>query len=163
MSDCIFCRLASDSKAHCYEDEFFYGMFDDFPVNPGHALLIPKRHVPDLKQLDVTEWEQLQRSIKQLTQVIENTDLQEYYQKLKVAKAENLNLVWFVDQALNHPGLNIKPAGYNHGVNEGVEAGQTVFHLHWHIIPRFEGDVDDPRGGVRYVIPDRGNYKIARA
>ena len=50
------------------------------------------------------------------------------------------------------------PAGYHVGVNLGVAAGQTVGHVHVHLIPRYEGDVDDPRGGVRFVIPCRGNY-----
>ena len=51
-----------------------------------------------------------------------------------------------------------KPDGYNVGFNAGAAAGQTVMHLHVHVIPRFLGDVDDPRGGVRHVIPGKGNY-----
>ncbi len=50
------------------------------------------------------------------------------------------------------------PDGYNLGINAGVAAGQTINHLHIHLIPRRIGDVADPRGGVRYVIPERGNY-----
>jgi diadenosine tetraphosphate (Ap4A) HIT family hydrolase len=50
------------------------------------------------------------------------------------------------------------PAGYNIGVNVGFAAGQTVDHLHVHVIPRYEGDVEDPRGGIRWVIPDRAAY-----
>lgn len=50
------------------------------------------------------------------------------------------------------------PDGYNIGINAGEAAGQTVMHLHIHVIPRYRGDVDDPRGGVRHVIPGKGNY-----
>jgi len=50
------------------------------------------------------------------------------------------------------------PDGFNIGINEGTAAGQTVMHLHIHIVPRFRGDVDDPRGGVRGVIPSGKNY-----
>ena len=52
-----------------------------------------------------------------------------------------------------------RPAGYNVGFNAGPAAGQTVMHLHVHVIPRFEGDVEDPRGGVRGVIPHKQKYR----
>jgi len=51
-----------------------------------------------------------------------------------------------------------KPAGYNIGINVGDAAGQTIAHLHVHLIPRYRGDMPDPRGGVRGVIPDRRRY-----
>lgn len=50
------------------------------------------------------------------------------------------------------------PQGMNVGVNCGEAAGQTVFHAHIHIIPRYTGDVPNPRGGVRNIIPGKGNY-----
>ena len=49
---------------------------------------------------------------------------------------------------------------YNIGQNVGEEAGQTVMYPHVHLIPRRKGDMKDPRGGVRHVIPNKGNYKI---
>lgn len=61
-----------------------------------------------------------------------------------------------VKRALDH---SHRPDGFNVGFNAGLAAGQTVMHLHVHVIPRYEGDVDDPRGGVRFVIPVRGNYR----
>ena len=50
------------------------------------------------------------------------------------------------------------PDGFNIGVNVGAAAGQTVWHVHMHLIPRYKGDMDDPRGGVRGVIPDKQQY-----
>lgn len=50
-------------------------------------------------------------------------------------------------------------AGFNIGMNYGAAAGQTIFHPHIHLIPRYTGDVSDPVGGIRNVIPGKGNYK----
>lgn len=50
------------------------------------------------------------------------------------------------------------PDGYNIGINNGEAAGQTVHHVHIHVIPRYEGDVDNPRGGVRWVMPEKAKY-----
>lgn len=52
----------------------------------------------------------------------------------------------------------LKPDGFNIGINEGEAAGRTVHHLHVHIIPRYVGDVENPRGGVRGVIPGMADY-----
>ncbi len=52
----------------------------------------------------------------------------------------------------------LKPDGYNVGINSGLAAGQTVMHAHVHLIPRYRGDTDDPRGGVRAVIPEKQKY-----
>ena len=51
-----------------------------------------------------------------------------------------------------------KPDGYNIGINNGPAAGQTVMHLHMHLIPRYAGDRPDPRGGVRWVLPEKAAY-----
>ena len=53
----------------------------------------------------------------------------------------------------------LRPDGYNVGVNVGAAAGQTVMHAHVHVIPRFAGDTADPRGGVRHCIPGKGYYE----
>ena len=50
------------------------------------------------------------------------------------------------------------PDGYNIGVNVGEAAGQSILHVHIHIIPRYKGDVENPQGGVRHVIPKKAHY-----
>ena len=52
------------------------------------------------------------------------------------------------------------PDGYNLGINCGTAAGQSVPHVHYHLIPRYQGDMENPRGGVRGVIPDRQKYQL---
>ena len=67
--------------------------------------------------------------------------------------------VWeMVDEVRTRLTSELDPDGFNVGVNDGVAAGQTVPHVHVHIIPRWEGDVEDPRGGIRWVIPERARY-----
>lgn len=51
-----------------------------------------------------------------------------------------------------------QPDGYNIGINNGPAAGQTVMHVHMHVIPRYLGDIGDPRGGIRMIIPERAKY-----
>lgn len=73
---------------------------------------------------------------------------------------EQRALFELVDGVKRELDTTLKPDGYNVGINVGEAAGQTVFHLHVHVIPRFKGDVTDPRGGVRHVIPGKGNYLV---
>jgi diadenosine tetraphosphate (Ap4A) HIT family hydrolase len=51
-----------------------------------------------------------------------------------------------------------RPDGWNIGINDGVAAGQTVPHLHVHLIPRYKSDRPDPRGGVRWILPEKADY-----
>jgi len=71
-------------------------------------------------------------------------ELSSVYQLAKEAKAQIASL--------------FSPDAYNIGVNDGEAAGRTIHHLHIHIIPRYTGDVENPRGGVRHIIPGKGNY-----
>ncbi len=77
----------------------------------------------------------------------------------EATRDEQLAILDLLDELKSELDEQLSPAGYNVGINSGEAAGQTVMHLHVHLIPRYNGDVDDPAGGVRFVIPERGNYK----
>ena len=120
--DCIFCG----NPDFVIENELAFAHYDSYPVNPGHCLIIPRRHVA------------------------------EYFQ----ATAEEKTAVWaLVDEMKTIIDKQYKPDGYNVGVNIGMAAGQSVPHLHIHMIPRYKGDIEDPRGGVRGVIPHKQKYQ----
>jgi diadenosine tetraphosphate (Ap4A) HIT family hydrolase len=75
---------------------------------------------------------------------------------------EREDLLCLLDAAKTEIDREFKPAAYNIGINDGPAAGQTVLHLHIHLIPRYEGDRSDPSGGVRWVIPEKADYWSAR-
>jgi len=80
-----------------------------------------------------------------------------YFDCTAEEQAAVMELVGEVKRLLDER-LDPKPDGYNVGFNAGAAAGQTVPHVHVHVIPRYAGDMPDPRGGVRHVIPGKGNY-----
>ncbi|MCE8428135.1 MAG: HIT family protein [Candidatus Methanoperedens sp.] len=114
MKKCLFCNI--EIKSIVLENQLFYVIFDKYPVNPGHLLIISRRHIPDLFDLNETEFNHLYEIINKAKKMLD---------------------------------LKYKPDGYNIGANCGEVAGQTILHFHLHIIPRYNSDVEDPRGGVR--------------
>ncbi|MFM1987180.1 MAG: hypothetical protein RJA99_137 [Pseudomonadota bacterium] len=77
--------------------------------------------------------------------------------------SDELGSLWsLLAEARRGLDASLKPSGYNIGVNDGVAAGQTVMHLHVHLIPRFAGDRADPRGGVRWIVPEKADYWSSR-
>ena len=75
-----------------------------------------------------------------------------------LSEQERSDLLSLLDCAKLALDEEFQPQGFNIGINDGAAAGQTVPHLHVHLIPRFEGDLPDPRGGVRWVIPGKAKY-----
>ena len=127
MDDCVFCGIEKriPRERIVYQDSVWIAILDNYPVSPGHTLLIPKRHCETY--FDLTEYE-----VSRLNTLIQ------------MMKA--------------HLDEEFHPDGYNIGVNCGEAAGQTVMHCHIHIIPRYKGDCENPRGCVRGVIPSKQNY-----
>lgn len=75
-----------------------------------------------------------------------------------LTKEEQLDLLKLADKVKIIIEERFHPDGYNVGINVGEAAGQSIFHVHMHLIPRYHGDVPNPRGGVRGVIPAKQNY-----
>ena len=76
----------------------------------------------------------------------------------EATETERASLLRLLDEAKVTLDIECQPDGYNIGINDGVAAGQTVLHMHIHLIPRYIGDRLDPRGGVRWVLPERAKY-----
>lgn len=123
-SECPFCNVASSTE-HISETATAFAIADKYPVNEGHCLIIPKRHVPDYFELSIHE----QRACW-----------------LLVNRCKDL-----MQKRFNSDGFNV-------GININQSAGQSIPHAHIHLIPRYKGDVLDPFGGVRGVVPDRRRY-----
>jgi histidine triad (HIT) family protein len=159
--ECIFCELYNEKKEIIYENSIFYARFDKFPISPGHAEVIPKKHLVSLADLTAEEWAELKPAIEDTIEVIEEANqsgrLKDVYLSF-IANPYNDQSKIYCEQMLEHIGMGKAPDAYNHGVNDGEAAGRTIHHLHWHIIPRYKGDVENPRGGIRHIIPEKGYY-----
>jgi len=75
-----------------------------------------------------------------------------------LTKFERNSVLSLLEEAHIYLVRRYQPDGFNIGINDGESAGQTVPHLHIHIIPRYKGDQEDPRGGVRLIFPDKARY-----
>lgn len=156
--DCLFCEIYKERKYVVWENKYFYAQFDKFPITPGHIEVIPKRHAVSLFNLSLEEQQVLVRTLERvIEEIVEVVNLKDVYAKF-IKNSLNKKSKLYCQQILNHIGISKKPDGYNIGINEGEAAGRTIHHLHIHIIPRYFGDVPNPRGGIRHIIPEKGNY-----
>ena len=76
----------------------------------------------------------------------------------ELTSEERTDMLALLGRVIARLDAEFHPSGYNIGLNEGAAAGQTIMHVHLHVIPRYRNDVDDPRGGVRWVIPSKARY-----
>lgn len=123
-SDCPFCNPDA-TRELIVESATAYAIYDKFPVNQGHALIIPKKHCSSYFDLSFKEQSACTFMLNKVKEIL--------------------------SQRFN-------PDGFNIGINVGEKAGQTIGHVHIHLIPRYNGDVEDPKGGVRGVIPNKQKY-----
>ena len=108
-SSCVFCEIVQGARptAVVWQDDDFMCFIDKYPMNPGHSLIVPKKHFALLTDMPVSE----------VGELFEHTAI--------VSRA--------IFKALKPDGLNV-------GQSNGKAASQTIFHVHVHIVPRFEGD-----------------------
>ncbi len=126
VAGCLFCEMGrSKRQASIREFAYCYAFKDEFPVSPGHVLIIPYEHTE--------HWFTARHEVR--TDMIRALDCMK----------EQLDAEY-------------TPHGYNIGANCGLMAGQSIMHLHMHLIPRYQGDMDNPKGGVRGVIPSKQKY-----
>jgi len=119
------CPFCNPDREVIGESELCFAIYDKYPVNPGHVLVVSKRHAEDYFDLNEEEVTCMWEMVASMRSFLEE---------------------------------EFSPQGFNVGFNVGEEAGQTIAHVHVHIIPRYTGDMNDPTGGVRHVIPERGKY-----
>lgn len=117
--------VGTDERELLFESATAFAFFDKYPVNKGHALVVPKRVVANYFDLSVKEQTACWIMVNKVKE-----ELQKRY----------------------------NPDGFNVGININEDAGQTISHCHIHVIPRYKGDVAEPRGGVRGVIPEKRGY-----
>lgn len=158
----VFNDLRKNNKAQVlWEGHLFFCLLDGFPISPGHSLIIPNREVQSITSLTQEEWLNLKLSIDKTIETLSEINLINKYEQMQNFTS-NQKSIDYIQQAIDSikAATRFSPDAYNHGVNDGVAAGRTLHHLHWHVIPRFTGDVKDPTGGIRFIFPDKANYRI---
>lgn len=105
--DCPFCNNEIIEKQKIYETDSEYVLYNIRPANKGQCIVVPKRHVQNIRELSESEAGSLFKTVRSVSVILE-----EY----------------------------LHPDAFNYGFNEGIYSGQTVEHLHFHIMPRFKGD-----------------------
>ena len=109
--------------------------------------------------LNETEQSDYFEAIKGVRRVVEKTTMKDLYQEMLGRDYLKDRPKDHIETVLQLPFLGRKPDAYTVGNNDGREAGRSIDHLHVIILPRYKGDVADPRGGIRNVIPNRANYQ----
>lgn len=164
MGDCVFCAEIQHEDSNIFvksQGGLLAARWDKFPTAPGHVEIIPLRHVRHVQDLTTDEQAELMVFAAEASRMIESTDLKALYVHLR-AQAIDVMSVGLLEKAaakLDEYG-DKKPDAYTYGINDGPAAGQSVGHMHLHIIPRWFGDIANPRGGVRNIFTD-DPYSVA--
>lgn len=153
---CFFCEI--NSRNYLADNDHFYAILDEYPVSPGHTLIVPKQHFPDILHLPPELGRSMLCLITEVHSKLSTYALKDFYTD-KVNSSKDTAQKEFCELALRAMTDNQNLIDFNVGINNGESAGQTVHHLHVHLMPRFATDDGVKTGGVRHIFPGRGNYR----
>ncbi len=153
VEQCFFCDEYRQGANMFAENELWRARWELYPATPGHVEVLPKRHVQLVEQLTEDELTSMMWFARYVMDQVRQIDFVGLYTELlPMSTKENqpaLSSALLAAKYYDRP-----PEGFNFGINDGPAAGQSVHHLHLHLMPRWQGDVANPRGGVRNLFPN---------
>ena len=153
VEQCIFCEEYGGGWNTFAETDLWRARWDMYPATPGHVEILPKRHVQYIEELSDDELNAMMWFARYVMGQVRGADLIGLYTTLlESSNADNHPLLSSALLAAQYHGR--QPDAFNLGINDGPIAGQSVHHLHLHLMPRWEGDVANPKGGVRNLFPN---------
>lgn len=153
---CFLCQI--DDRDCFLVSDHFLARFDDYPVTPGHFIIFPRKHIPRITDVSNELGEHLFAFIQSAMHEMSLIDLTEQYQSSCKRLASDKRALRHFEKMLRYLKDCELASEYNIGINDGPKAGQSIHHLHVHVMPRYTQDGGAGVGGVRFIFPELANY-----